>query len=152
MRSTSHHASATDCRSVTDRPSRNGIVYTAAIVSHNPPMTAIAGRNSSTDVAARLQNDSPRSTKSRMRAWMGTIHVNPATTHCTNCWSTKLHCWVCPAFVTSCIQGSGEGGRRGHCYKTDPSSQEIGGDGRHGTLATCGVRSEEHTSELQSRR
>src|SRR5690349_12104495 len=127
MRSTSHHASATDCRSVTDRPSRNGIVYTAAIVIHNPLMSAIAGRNSSTDVAARAQKDSPRSTKSKIRVWIGMIQVNPATTHATSCWSTKLHCWVCPAFVTPCIQCSGEGGRRAHCYKTDPSSQETTG-------------------------
>src|SRR6266511_1187835 len=95
MRSTSHHARATDCRSVTDRPSRNGIVYTAAIVIHSPQMT---------DIAARLQKDSPRSTKSKIRAWMGTIHVNPATTHWTSCWSTKLHCWVCGFVTASCIE------------------------------------------------
>src|SRR5437879_10848945 len=116
MRSASHHASATDCSRVTERPRRKGIVYSDTIGPQIPATNTAAGSISSTELPASSQNVWPRSTFANTLLWNGTIHATPDTTHCTSCWSTKLHCWLCAA--TSCIGAPERGGRRAHCYKT----------------------------------
>ena len=56
---TSVASKGTDCSSVTERPSRKGIVYKETIVPQMPATNAPAGSTSSTDTPASVQKESP---------------------------------------------------------------------------------------------